>query len=102
MSFVYVVIENSDSEPVGGGVFDTAFRTFGEAKAAVFAKYKDILDAEKKFAEENELDMISNTNATESLTRYTLIYIEKGINIYIHKLPIKMSGGRRSRRSRRK
>jgi hypothetical protein len=42
MSFVYIIVENSDDEPAGGGVYETVFNTFEEAKEAVITKFYDI------------------------------------------------------------
>jgi len=98
MSFVYVVVERSDDPAlVGGGVYSTAYKTFEEAKAAVIAKYKGVLDEQTKVAMEQDLSPpMENINVPESETGFTLLYVEKGINIYIHKLSIHMSGGKRS------
>lgn len=94
MSFVYIVVENSDEEPPGGGVFETAFQTFAEAKAAVIEKYKTFLDEEREVVG-NESEMASKVDVPESKTGFTELYIEKGMFFYIHKFPVKSSGGRR-------
>jgi len=112
MSFVYIVVENSDDEPAGGGVYDTVFNTFEEAKAAVIAKFNDMLEYERSQARENG-DLASEVNVDVSSGRYTTLYVEKEINIYIHKIPttptkpteptipVNVSGGRRrTRRSK--
>lgn len=78
MSFVYIVIENSDNAPPGGGVFPTTYMTFEEAKASAIAKYQDEID--RQSARED-------VDVSESKTGCTTLYIEKGIHIYIHKLP---------------
>jgi len=72
---VYIVIENSYKEPPGGDIFPTTYMIFEEAKTAAIGKYQDEIDRQ---------------------TEFTSLYIEKGINIYIHKLPVMMSGDNRS------
>jgi hypothetical protein len=79
MSFVYIVIENSDNAPPGGGVFPTTYMTFEKAKAAAIEKYQDEID--RQSARED-------VDVSESETGCTTLYIEKGIHIYIHKLPV--------------
>jgi len=79
MSFVYIVIENSDDAPPGGGVFPTTYRTFEEAKASAIRKYQDEIDRQSAR---------KDVDVPESKTGFTSLYIEKGIHIYIHKLPV--------------
>jgi hypothetical protein len=98
MSFVYIVVMNSDEELPGGGVFPTAYTNFEEAKVAALEKYQDELNQERMEFGKN---MASDVDGPESKSGLTHLYIEKGINIYIHKLPIKKSGGRKTRRGRR-
>ena len=100
MSFVYIVIENSDEEPPGGGVFPKAYNTFKEAKAAAIAKYQEEIDRQTE--EIGDDSVVRDVDVPESETGFTRLYIEKNINIYIHKLPVKMSGGKRSYKQRRK
>ena len=72
------MIENSDDAPPGGGVFPTAYMTFEEAKASAIGKYQDEID--RQSARED-------VDVSESKTGCTTLYIEKGIHIYIHKMP---------------
>jgi hypothetical protein len=76
MDYVYVVIE-TDAHPV-------VFARFADAKASVLEKYRDIL-------QEEDSPMASDIGAEESATGVTYLYIEKGINIYIYRLPIASS-----------
>lgn len=88
MAYVYIVIENSYAQSPGGGVFPKTYTTFQEAKNAVIGKYKDEIDRQTE--EGDDFDV------PESKTGFTRFYIEKGINMYIHKLPVTISGGNRS------
>jgi hypothetical protein len=80
MSSVYVVIENGEQYP-------HAYMTYELAQRAVKAKW----DEEVKRQEEEggghgssccEIDLPENPSGT------TLLYVEKGINIYVVKLQI--------------
>ena len=99
MTFVYIVIENSDEEPSGGGLFPTMFSTFEKARNAIIEKYKEDLYKERDEVGEN--DMASNVFVVqEAESGFTTLYIEKGIHFYIHKFRLPTSGGkRRSSRS---
>lgn len=99
MSYVYIVIENSDEEPAGGGLFPETYTSFMSARAAVIAKYKDELNRQTE--EANGDSLASEVDVPESKTGFTQLYIEKGIHFYIHKLPINMSGGSRKNKSRK-
>ena len=99
MSYVYIVIENSDEEPAGGGLFPETYTSFESARAAVIAKYKDELNRQTEQA--NGEPLASEVDVPESKTGFTQLYIEKGNNFYIHKLPIKISGGKRKNKSRK-
>lgn len=88
MDFVYVVNENGDMYP-------TAFRTYAAAQKAVIDKYKEELDRQIEEAPEYKDEILKEVNPVESATGKTDLYIEKGINIEIHKLPIAAAGGRR-------
>jgi hypothetical protein len=96
---VYIVIENSDEEPAGGGLFPETYTSFESARAVVIAKYKDELNHQTE--EANGYPLASEVNVPESKTGLTMLYIEKGYNFYIHKLPIKTSGGSRKNKSRK-
>ncbi len=81
---VYAVVENGDPYLV-------AYKTDADAVAVVKAKYKEEIEEELRWLEEagdghrgcNDVDV---PEAASGLSR---LYIEKGINIEIHKLPIK-------------
>ena len=79
MDFVYVVIENGDPYPV-------AYKRYNDAVAAVKLKYKETLEEDLKYAEYGE--SIHEVDVPESKESYSKLYIEKGIHIEIHKLPI--------------
>ena len=91
--FVYVVVERSDEESEGGGVFPSAYDTFEKAKAAAIGKYQSAIDDLLQKTEDESI--MKDIDVSESKTGFTHIYIEKGINIFIHKLPVKTSGGKR-------
>jgi len=78
MDFVYVVIE-PEVNPV-------AFATFADAKASVLENYREVLEFEEEEADGGL--MASDVDVEESDTGVTYLYIEKGINIYIYRLPI--------------
>jgi len=99
MPFVYIVVENSDDEPPGGGVFPMTFTTFEEARKAIITKYKEQLNYEREASYGEPL--ASEINVPESETEFTHLYIEKGMNFYIHKLFVKQSGGKTRRKTRR-
>ena len=94
MPFVYIVIENSNQEPDGGGLFPKAYNTFNEAKGAAAKKYRD--EIRRQILEIGDASPLKDVDVPESETGFTSLYIEKGIHIYIHKLPVNLSGGNRS------
>ena len=77
MNVVYVVIE-PEVNPV-------AYATFAQAKASVIEKYREELELQE---DEQGGPMASDVHAEESATGVTYLYIEKGIHIYIYRLPI--------------
>jgi len=80
MSFIYIVIENSDKEAPAGGIFPETYTRFEQAKAAILAKYYDIL--------QEQCEDKAHIEGTPESISMTYIYIEKGIHFYIHKLAI--------------
>jgi len=85
MEYIYVIIENGDPYPM-------AFKSYKLAVESVKQKHKNYL--EEQIKDLYELDMIesviTNINVPENIeTGISRLYIEKGINIEIHKLPIK-------------
>ena len=80
MNAVYIVIENGTPYPI-------AYTSYATAVAVVQEKHKDILDEEREQA--NGLPICSEVDSPENkLTGTTELYVEKGIHIYIYKLPI--------------
>jgi hypothetical protein len=73
MDFVYVIIETE--------VHPVVFARFADAKASILEKYRERVEAE-------DWPMASEVNVEESDTGITYLYIEKGINIYIYRLPV--------------
>jgi hypothetical protein len=78
MDTVYVVIET--------GVDPVAFATFADAKASVLQKYREELEFQKEEAQGEPIG--SEVDVLESPTAVTYLYIEKGIHIYIYRLPV--------------
>lgn len=72
MQAVYCVVEN-------GTAYEVAYTTYALAVAAVKEKHKDAL---------SRPDAYADVNVIESTSNITYLYIEKGIHIYISKLPI--------------
>jgi len=80
MESVYVVIENGDP-------YETVYTSFISAAAAVKEKYAEEINYQMKEGESaqicSDIDVPENT-----VTGKTYWYIEKGIHIYIYKLPV--------------
>lgn len=74
MFSVYVVIEN-------GEPYENVYTSFGSAAAAVKEKYTDQISND--YPNCSEIDV-----SEDKLTGNTYLYVEKGIHIYIYKLPI--------------
>jgi len=80
MSSVYVVIEN-------GEPYKNVYVSFTSAAAAVKEKYAEVIAEEMR--EMNGWPICSEIDVPEDiLTGTTYLYVEKGIHIYIYKLPI--------------
>ena len=81
---VYTVVENGDAYPL-------AYATYKQAVNAVKTKHKEALDEDEERSKlpENQGEVSCNEidvpEAKEGLTR---LYIEKGIHIEIHRLPV--------------
>jgi hypothetical protein len=85
MEYIYIVVENGEAYP-------TAYKTYKSAVESVKATHKEYL--EERIKELYYLDSIESTladiNVSENIeTGISKLYIEKGIHIQIHKLPIK-------------
>lgn len=111
MSFVYIVIEHSDNVLPENSVFPTTYTTFDEAKAAAIERYKDYIHQQiEEGADETEIMKTLHVPETEPPpdrdgvigTVRANLYVEKEINMYIHKLPVKISGARRSKSNTRR
>lgn len=79
---VYIVVENGD--PYG-----VAYTTYAAAVAAVKLKHKEAIDEELRWIKENHghpgCNEVDVPEASSGLSR---LYIEKGIHIEIHRLPV--------------
>jgi len=81
METVYTVVENGDAYPF-------AFTTYKQAVNEVKRKHKETLDEDKR-SNENQGEVSCNEiDVPEAKERITRLYIEKGIHIEIHRLPI--------------
>lgn len=79
MTSVYIVIENGDPYPI-------AYTSFASATAAVKEIHKGAI--EEQTLEADGEPICSDIDVPEdTLTGKTYLYVEKGINIYIYKLP---------------
>jgi hypothetical protein len=77
---IYIVIENGEAYP-------EAYKNYASAVKAVKEKHRTYL--EERIQELHDLDMIEQTladiNVPEHPDGMTRLYIEKGINITIHR-----------------
>ena len=84
MSFVYIIVENGEAYP-------NAYAKYASAVDAVKAKHKEYIEEQIKmltYLEDIEA-MLKDINVPENTTTGIFqLYIEKGINISIHKVPI--------------
>ena len=81
---VYTIVENGDAYPL-------AFTTYKQAVNAVKAKHKEMLDEDERRSKlpENQGEQSCNEiDVSEAKERITHLYIEKGIHIEIHRLPV--------------
>lgn len=79
MNTVYVIIEN-------GEPYNMVYQTFEYAVAVVKAKHKETID--EQLREANGCPICSDLDVPENKVGKTELYIEKGVNIIIYKLPI--------------
>ena len=80
--YIYVVIENGDPYPA-------AYMSFTAAVDAVKLKHKEEIEEELKWIKENEgLHGCNEVDVPEAREGPSKLYIEKGIHIEIHKLPL--------------
>ena len=81
MNAIYVIIEN-------GEPYNVAYQTFDSAVAVVKAKHKETVDEQLREAN-GVYDICSELDVPENkVTGKTYLYVEKGIHIYIYKLPV--------------
>jgi hypothetical protein len=78
--FVYIVIENDTPYP-------NAFTSYEKAAEAVRANYKAEID-EDTYYKENGMQIVNELFTEESPTGVSRMYVEKGIHIEIHRLPV--------------
>jgi len=83
MKSVYIIIENGDSYP-------TAYTTYMGAIFAVKEKHQLYIEEQIKDLEFSDIqNILSDINVPENVeTGKTYLYIEKGIHIFICKLPV--------------
>ena len=85
MDFIYIIVEYGSPYPM-------AYKTYKLAVAAVKEKHVEYLEEqikELKYLTDIE-NLLANINTPEDIiSGVSKLYIEKGINIEIHKLPIK-------------
>ena len=82
MSSVYIVVEN-------GEPYLQAYKTFEDAANDVRIKYKRQIEEENEWCMNSGIEGCNIVYDPESSTETTYYYIEKGISIYIYKVPIK-------------
>jgi hypothetical protein len=82
MENVYVVVENGDP-------YNAVYTTYDIAVSAVKLKHKDAIDEELQWIEDNNGSSGCNmVDVPENKEGAMYLYIEKGIHIYIYRLPI--------------
>jgi hypothetical protein len=86
MESIYIVIENGDPYPTG-------FTTYKSAVISVKEKHREYLETQiKELVNLSDIEyLLDNINVPENVeTGISKLYIEKGINIEIYKIPIKI------------
>jgi hypothetical protein len=84
VNHVYIIVQNGDAYP-------DAYTTYASAVYAVKIKNREILEEDIREAGSFESieRILSDVNVPENIqNNITYLYIEKGINIKIYKLPI--------------
>ena len=79
--FVYVVIENGDPYPC-------VYTTYEKAAEAVRFKYKQEIDHDIYWKDTDGMNSVNDLFTPGSPTGMSLMYVEKGIHIEIHRLPV--------------
>lgn len=77
MISVYVVIEN-------GNPYESVYTSFASAALAVKEKYAEEIDEQRR----EDGAICSDIDVPEDISGKTYLYVEKGIHIYIYKLPL--------------
>ena len=83
IEFVYIIVENGSPYPM-------AYKTYKSAVAAVKEKHTEYLEEqikELKYLRDIESVLADINTPEDIITGVSKLYIEKGINIEIHKLP---------------
>jgi hypothetical protein len=78
MNSVYVVIEN-------GEPYENVYVSFASAAAAVKQKYAEEIAEQTR--EADGYPICSEIDVPEDVSGKTYLYVEKGVHIYIYKLP---------------
>ncbi len=80
MNYVYAVIEN-------GEPYESFYVSYASAVAKVKEKYQETIDEQTR--EQGGGSICSEIDVLEDiLTGKTYLYVEKGIHIYIYRIPI--------------
>jgi hypothetical protein len=82
MNAVYVIIEN-------GEPYNVVYQTFESALTVVKAKHKETIDEQLREAE--GYPICSELDVPENKVGKTELYVEKGINIIIYRLPLALA-----------
>lgn len=79
MNSMYVVIENGDP-------YANLYTTYAAALAAVKEKYQETIN--EQLIEMGGYPICSNIDLPEDGSDKVYLYVEKGIHIYIYRLPV--------------
>ena len=85
MEYIYIIVENGEEYP-------DAYTNYKSAVKAVKEKHREYLEEQiKELHYLSDIEsVLADVNVPENIeTGISRLYIEKGINIVIHKLPIK-------------
>lgn len=82
MENVYVVVENGDP-------YNAVYTSYALAVSAVKLKHKDAIDEELQWIEDNNgYPGCNMVDIPENKEGVMALYVEKGVGIYIYRLPI--------------
>ena len=83
MKNVFVILEHeTENSPELPTMFPQAYTTFELAKDAIKSKHLNQNDSEEQTTSQNALTKLKQKNP------YSYFYVEKGVHIYIWKLPV--------------